>query len=471
MIVRYGTTKIVQASLSLSGLWPSTHRLLKTAGKKLASLDLDPEKHLYLRNRAVSALELHGPNQNWDAFEYPELDKKYSTFIGNDISVDHIGTQVVGTVLDSEFIKVSDFREEMGIPMLPVNDTIQVLSEKCSQDTVYGHVLDYANAQKLVRGSDRTQILNSVGQHLCTGGWVENVWAIDKEVAEAHTPGMCKAILSGDITDSSMGALVNESVCSVCNNIATGELPEHEDFCDCILNWKGQQMNYEGMIVVPFEINRDISFFEDSLILPHQFGGQAGGEGADKDAKFLESFASKKRSSVVVSNNIFARVKVASKKKTADDTGEMSMNSNPDSNVQENSGANSGVYEMIGDVPDIVRENKEEFKKQRREFADEEQDKDITPNDYPEGTIITFMYEGVLTDASVVEETEDGLVVAIENLDEPIEIDFDEVTIDVKKNPEDISYTKELEMQDIAQPEMHPESRSAGFDKKLRLGN
>ena len=453
----------------MQGLWPSTHRLMKQAGKRLESLDLDPKTCVYLRNRAVSALELHGPNQNWDAFEYPELDAKYSTFIGNDISVDHIGTNSIGSVLDSEFVKVSDFRNELEIPMLPLKDTIAVLGEKCAKESLFKHVLNYADAQKLVRGSDRKMIVEAVGRHLCSGGWVENIWAIKKQAAEQHTPGLVQAILDGEITDSSMGCLVNESICSACSNVATGELPEHEDFCDCILNWKGQNMPLEkvvedaptGAIVIPFEINRDISFFEDSLILPFQYGGLAGGEGADIDAKLLEVYANRKKSSVFVPRKIGGRKKAASKaalEETANTEKKSYIGLMPRSPWS--GSQNPNVYTMIGDIPEGVEQNRDEFKEQRRQFVMDEKTKDISPDDYPEGTIISITYEGEDMEAIVVEETETGLIVALEGIDEPVEISFEEVN-EILETPEDISYEKEMEMVDVATPEIHPEKRSS----------
>lgn len=447
MITKYGNSRIVQAATSLSHLMGPSTGVVKRVGRKMADLDYDPQNYVYLRNRAISSLELHGPNQNWDAFEDEELQRTYATFIGCPISVDHIGTTKIGTVIDSEYIKLSDFRYELGIPLLPHKDTLAVLNEKCAKEATYNEVLRYANANKLVRGSDRKQLLEAVGAHLCVGGWIENVWAIEKVAAEEHTRGLVIAILKEEVQDSSMGCLVNQSVCNVCGHIATGELPAHEDFCDDIRLNKGSLITVGDYQVTPYEINRDISFFEDSLILPHKFGGKAGGEGADADAKLLEVFANRGSKSVVAGIAL----------KTAGEDGYVGLSnpSNPGFDMQ----MQPEAYIMIGEMPDSVEKNRDDFNQQRKDFAEESQGEDISPDDYPEGTIVSIIFDDDDIEAIVVEEIEDGIVVAIENIDDPVNILYEDIN-------EVIEYPKELDyesIQDIENPEMHPEKRAASI--------
>jgi len=447
MIIRYGSAKIVKVAATLQGLvtpWGG-QGLVKRASQNLESLDLDPGKNVYLRNRAVSALELHGPNQNWDAFEHDELQAKYSTFIGNDISVDHIGTDKIGTVLDSEFIPSHVLKSSLGVPMMPLEATIKSLNGLCSRDKdTFSRVFDYANKQNLVRGSDQKRMVEAVCQSLANSGWVENIWAIDKELGETHTAGMVKAILAGKITDSSMGAMVDKSVCSVCGNVATGELPEHEDFCDCIRLFKGTPMPINGVVVIPFEINRDIEFFEDALILPHQFGGQAGGEGADKDAKLLEVFAKRK--------------KCAAKEKKA-------FGEDASGNQGSQLSQSPNIYVMIGDTPDIVDKNKSEFIDEKKEIIQDHIDEQSAPGKNPEGTILNIRYEDNDVDAVVVDEFDDGtLVVAIEGIDDPVEITIKEIN-EVVEYPEEISYKHKMDINDVRETERHPEKRSASLTK------
>lgn len=443
MFNKYGNAKIVRASASIHGISVGANlSQIKRASKKLSEINLDPEKCVYTRNRAVSALEIHGPNQNWDAFEYDELRDKYSTFIGNPISVDHVGTDVIGTVLDSEFIAIPDIKEELDIPTLPYEDTVIVLGEKCRKDTVYGKVLEYAQANRLVKNSDPKMIVQSVAKTMSSNaGWVENIWAIEKEAAESYNPGMVEAILKNHITDSSMGASVGECICSVCGNVATGELPEHEDFCDCIRLYKGTSFPISGEVVIPFEINRQISFFEDSLILPFSFGGKAGGEGADKDAKLLEVFARKNK-------------KTANKKAY--------MEPSPgirDFPAGTGYGVSPSVYYLIGDIPENVEENREEFNQNRIDFSEESQEKGSASGQYPEGTFIKVDVGEEKKDAIVVEEWEDHLVVAVDDYEDPLEVDFEDV-VEVISYPDEMSYERKMAVEDINDWEMTPEQRA-----------
>ena len=443
MLIRFGSAKIVKTASTLTDLAKGWNGgLLKRASKSMENLNLDPDRYVYLRNRAVSALELHGPNQNSDAFEYDELDKKYGTFIGKNISVDHIGTSKIGTVLDSEFIRTPEVRSSFGLPLMPIEATITSLNSLCSRNkAMMDQVLAYATQRNLVRGSDQKMIVEAVCRSMANSGWVENVWAIERLAAEDHTPGLVQAILDNEVTDSSMGCLVNQAVCSVCGNIATGELPEHEDFCDCIRLYKGKQFPFEGMILIPFEINRDIEFFEDSLILPHRFGGKAGGEGADAQAKFLEVFAGR-------------RVTTASKKRAYTETTK-SFSPNVPSNRSEN------LYVLVGDMPEIVDKNRQQFMDERKEEIQLHIEKQNAPGTYPEGTIINIMYEGEAMDSVVVSESEDGtLVVAIENLDEPVEISQQDIN-EVIEYPDDMNYEDRMDAVDGDTSEMHPEKRAA----------
>ena len=447
MLIKYNSAKIIKTASTLSGLAKSWQGgLVKRAAKSMAALDLDQEKYVYLRNRSVSALELWGANQNSDAFEYDELSKKYSTFIGKPVTVDHIGTDVIGTVIDSEFIPAHSFRDDLGIPMLPYENTREVLSGMLKQGAMEpARIYDFANKNNLVRSSDEKLMVDAVSRFISLGGWVENILAIERKAADEHTPGFVKAVLNGDVHDTSMGCAVEHAVCSVCQNIATGELPEHEDFCDCIRMYKGRPYTYEGVEVIPFEINRDIDFFEDTIILPFALGGKAGGEGADMQAKLLEVFAAKR--------------KTASLKKAYIET-----NPNPQTNIRKSPDA----YVLIGDAPEIVEKNKNEFKAEKDEIIQQHIEEQSAPGNHPEGTILTIKYEDEEVDAVVVEEfDEEGtLIVAIDGIDKPIEITADEV-IEVKEYPDEMSYEAEESADNLY--EMHPENRAASFTKKSIL--
>jgi hypothetical protein len=460
MLLRFGaigSAKIVQASATLAGLSPysNSQGLVKRATKKLAELDYDPDSGIYLRNRAISALEFHGPNQNFDAAEYNELDKSYASFIGKNISVDHLAGTSIGCVLDSEFIRYSSFRDEIELPLLPVKDTLAVLSERCVKEAFFNHILGFAKNNKLVKTSDRKKLLEDVAGFLTQGAYVENLWFVSKASLEEYQEGLTDAILKCAVDSTSMGMMVQQAICSVCGNVATGELPPEQDFCEHMLpvnkygrydekgnSMKGRQIVIGGMTLIPFEINRDFTFFEDSLILPRKLGGKAGGEGADKDAKLLEVFATKK-------------------------TAYIEMNPNPPAAVS----YNPDKYVMLGDVPEVVTENKNEFNEQKEEYTEEESTKELESGEFPRGTYISCIHEDEKVNAVVIEEIDGGLLVAIDGLDKPVEVSLEGVEV--------IDYPAEMESEDIQDledinnvPDMerHPEARAASF-KNCRYQN
>ena len=80
------------------------------------------------------------------------------------------------------------------------------------------------------------------------------------------------------------------------------EAHSDDDICEHVLNYKG--LTYNGLPV--FEDNRDVEFFEDSIVT----------QGADPDAKILERVASKQnRSGIFVpkyytdNKNVYANEK------------------------------------------------------------------------------------------------------------------------------------------------------------------
>lgn len=103
------------------------------------------------------------------------------------------------------------------------------------------------------------------------GKYVELLKAIDKKAY----PELAQGIIQGYITDTSMGCKCEYSLCSICGNKAHSD----DEFCEHIIHYKGSQ--YNGYPV--FEDNRNIEFFEDSIVTV----------GADPDAKILEKVAKK----------------------------------------------------------------------------------------------------------------------------------------------------------------------------------
>lgn len=192
---------------------------------------LDPSRYIYVRNRAISAEEYWGPNDNGDAFPEAELRASFATFIGKPVSVDHkTGLLEIGLVIDSAYIEPTDSTNPL------------------------------------------------------TGHYVQNIWAIDKVAADRVDKRIIPMLIEGKLTDSSMGVLVQRSECSVCGNIAKTE----KDFCVHIARYKMQKIKTASGEKLAYERCFGLQFYEDSLIRPLWMGGLAGGRGADRRAKILE---------------------------------------------------------------------------------------------------------------------------------------------------------------------------------------
>jgi predicted secreted acid phosphatase len=241
--IKYATAKIIASYENEVALLESNPELEKVLNT-FKVIKLDPSRYMYLRNRAISSLETWGCNRNADGFPRIELQENHHTFINSRVSVDHKDNIIVGVVVDSYFVP----------PKVEVKDDMIIRS----------------------------------------GDYVENILALDKKVLESYKPdgknSLLDLIVNGIVTDTSMGAIVGYSICSVptCMNVAHTE----SEYCEHIKSKKGSVIKLaSGIDVQIFEICRQVTFFEDSIIVPLAYGGLAGGEGADPNAKFLEKVA------------------------------------------------------------------------------------------------------------------------------------------------------------------------------------
>lgn len=86
------------------------------------------------------------------------------------------------------------------------------------------------------------------------------------EVDALTFPLLAKDIINGNMDSVSMGCDVDNSTCSYCGNVATTA----EEFCDHILNNKGQELtkleNGQPKRILVFEICRGLNFFEISFV-------------------------------------------------------------------------------------------------------------------------------------------------------------------------------------------------------------
>lgn len=251
-LIKYGTTKIIatyENNTKLLDDYPNLEKILDS----FKVIKLDPERYMYVRNRSISSLETWGPNRNGDGFPREDIKKAHHTFINSRVSVDHRDDIIVGVVIDSYFVE----------PKVEVyNDTL-----------------------------------------IKRGDYVENIIALDKRVLESYKPdgenSLLKLIIDGLVEDTSMGAIVGYSICSVptCMNIARTE----DEYCEHIKSSKNSVIKVAGILDVPvYEICKEITFFEDSIIVPLNYGGKAGGEGADPSARILEKVATTPLKSYVV---------------------------------------------------------------------------------------------------------------------------------------------------------------------------
>ncbi len=194
-------------------------------------ITLDPARYLYLRNHSVSAYEFFGPNDNGDGFPDEELKKSYSTFIGKRVTIDHRPDMIIGVVLDSRYV-----------PQQYPNDPL-------------------------------------------SGHYIQNLLAIDKKLAAKYDKNLVNYIVNGEVTDTSMGSIVQYSICSICGKKASVE----SEYCEHIAVYKMKKIKTaSGEEKLSFEICYGVDFFEDSIIRPLNLRGLAGGRGADRNAKMLE---------------------------------------------------------------------------------------------------------------------------------------------------------------------------------------
>ena len=205
--------------------------------RRIATIDPiygNPNEYLYARNWSVSAEEYYGPNGNWDGFPEEELKTRYMTFIGSPVTMDHQPDIKIGMILDSSYIPWDKDRK--------------------------------------------------------IGGVVQNVLGIHKKTADKELNNFVDHFLNKEIEDTSMGAYVQYTICSICNNRATKE----SEYCPHIARAKGQLVvKASGESSLAYESCRDVTFFEDSIIVPLELGGRAGGIGADSNAEVLEVVASR----------------------------------------------------------------------------------------------------------------------------------------------------------------------------------
>jgi hypothetical protein len=176
--------------------------------------------YLYTRVRAISSRV----NKNNDGWPSEELANSYLSFLHKPIFVDHHNAdpkKARGVIVDSKLHVEED------------------LDKASSFDPYY----------------------SSAPENHKPPTWVELLLEVDAR----SFPHLAKAIISGDIDGVSMGANVDESICSICSNLATSP----KDYCEHIQN-KGASypVDEDGHKTSrkAYEDCQKISFFEISYV-------------------------------------------------------------------------------------------------------------------------------------------------------------------------------------------------------------
>jgi hypothetical protein len=293
---------------------------------------LDPERYFYVRDRICSSYEVWGLNHNGDGFPRNELIRKYLTFVGSRVSVDHKDSLLIGMVPDSIFIP-SEFHQS--------------------------------------------------GEMKVKGDFVENILACDKKQTDKignlmGIKSLSDKILAGEVHDTSMGCYANYTECSICGNLAY----KPEDFCKHIdpnSNLKGSTIKLaSGEEKMVGEVCHDFYFFEDAIIVPLHLGGLAGGRGADPNSKILERIASEKEEFPL-------QEFIITRKLTADGWNVPSPSQSMpgggsggfDTDQNKTSQPSSSTSVQLGDKPEDVEEGEKDERERQIERTEEEEEKKV----------------------------------------------------------------------------------------------
>lgn len=365
MLIKTATIKNAIVDRILDPNKVAALNLFPNFNKRTAAVEpikLYPDQFLYLRNRSISALETHGANQNGDAFPRAELRKAHKSFIGSPVTVDHTEQRVIGMVLDSVWVPK------------------QIYKAGSTKEIVAFHPDNLKPGDQII------------------GDWVENILAINKKQADLEHPNLVEQTLDGEITDTSMGTMVDYSVCSVPGCRKQAAFPN--EYCKHISSYKGKKYSGADTHEVEhnvYEENYGLTFFEDSVIIPDKLGGTAGGEGADTGAKMLEQLASKEQKGILDLTPYMVFRKAAIEEKTATPTGPVSYGEE--------------VVE-VGQEPEAVEDGKNQHEKIKERNNDQLKSKQLKlqVQQIVDDLEDSLDHLKMFTDDSMVESPEDSLI-------------------------------------------------------------
>jgi len=235
---------------------------------------------LYSRFRAIGCLEIDGPNNNWDGFPYEDFEDDrpnfgYTSFIGKKAFVEHQSHTVENSIGELPGAYLNRF-------IIPDQFTGRRYATLDSWDT-----------------DERRSVLDLPDQR---DGSIEVLMAIDSKTS----PRVARIIESGQSLGCSMGTNIAYSICTICGNVAHFE----HQYCPHIKYAKGQthivpasdmnELVWDRKLIRPewlphvlssqqdvrsvmqkqasknlraraFEVNRELSFFELSVVAAPAF--------------------------------------------------------------------------------------------------------------------------------------------------------------------------------------------------------
>jgi hypothetical protein len=252
--VKYATADILEVKTSKTKIPFEYGAEPGSTFQKFAALEDTKENdgYLYIRTRSISSRV----NKNNDGWPAEELAKSYKTFVGRPLFVDHNNDdpkRTRGVILDARLF---------------------VDEDKTSALDPY-----YSNAP---------------AAHL-PPTHIETIAEVDAR----SFPKLAKAIREGKIDSVSMGANIEKSVCSVCNNEAT--TPQH--YCSHI-KAKGNEFEVEGsngekMRKKAYEDCYGVNFFEQSFVFdPADETALFRDKPSDKELKFSAKEAAGEKTDV-----------------------------------------------------------------------------------------------------------------------------------------------------------------------------
>ena len=189
------------------------------------------DRFLYLRSRAVSSEEGYGANANRDAFPASDLRERFHSLIGAQIFVDHDNrdwTKLLGAVKDAVYIHTPEV---------------------------------YQNS-----------------------GWADALQVCDIRRTNRLYRGLVPLIVTGRVTDVSMGCITNYSLCSRCGAVITARKS-----CSHLID-KTKKLVAGKLPKDIYERVQEFLFFELSFITTGMVDPNQGG--ADPLAKIEQKFAS-----------------------------------------------------------------------------------------------------------------------------------------------------------------------------------